>query len=92
VDAEILTGGELDPNATTVSDLPTETGQATPGAGGDPGSAPPPEALEACQGKTANTACQYEGVFGKRDGVCNELFGQLVCMPGVVLPTLPSLP
>jgi hypothetical protein len=85
VSAEILTGGEVDPNATG--------DQVIPGVDpdqGEPPEKPPKEALEACEGKTVNTACQYQGVFGLRDGVCNELFGQLVCMPGVVLPTLPS--
>jgi len=88
VSAEILTGGEVDPNGTGISGPAPDTGElVTPIV--DQGEEPPPEALEACAGKTANTACQYDGLFGPMDGVCNELFGQLVCMPGVVLPTLP---
>lgn len=90
VSAEILTGGEVDPNATPSSVPAPETGvQATPTVDTGQGE-PPTEALAACAGKTANTACQYDGLFGPMDGVCNELFGQLVCMPGLVLPTLPS--
>jgi hypothetical protein len=87
VSDEIFIGGEVDPNATVSTG--TESGVPIPTV--DPGQGePPPEALEACAGKTTNTACQYDGVFGPMNGVCNELFGQLVCMPGVVLPTLPS--
>lgn len=94
VNPEIITGGEVDPNAAGGSGPGPETGgQATPGVDtgqGEQPDQPPPEALEACAGKSANTACQYDGIFGPMDGVCNQLFGQLVCMPGVVLPTLPS--
>jgi hypothetical protein len=90
VSSEILTGGELDPNALVGPEPGTSpVDQVTPTVDIGEGE-PPPEALEACEGKTVNTACQYEGVLGTRTGVCNELFGQLVCMPGVVLPTLPS--
>ena len=88
VSDQVLTGGEVDPNALTVSSVPaTPVFQITPSLAGDQ---PPPEAFAACEGKTANTACQYEWVFGRQNGVCYDLFGQLVCMPGVVLPTFPS--
>jgi hypothetical protein len=85
----IVTGGEPDPmEPITPGVIPGETpAVAQPGGQENP---PPPEALEACEGKTTNTACQYDLGFGPTDGVCNDLFGQLVCMPGVVLPTLPS--
>jgi hypothetical protein len=87
VSDKILIGGEVDSNATTSPGA--DSGVPIPTV--DPGQAePPPEALEACAGKTTNTACQYDGLLGPMNGVCNELFGQLVCMPGVVLPTLPS--
>jgi hypothetical protein len=76
VSSEIITGGEIDPNVPT--SLIGEEGE------------PPPEAYEACEGKTINTACQYEGVIGPMDGVCHNLFNQLVCIPGIVLPTFPS--
>ena len=90
VSAQLLTGGEVDPNAATVSAAPTlsvPTLQITPAA---VATQPPEEALKACEGKKANTECEYEWIFGKQNGVCNDIFGQLVCMPGVVLPTLPS--
>jgi hypothetical protein len=50
----------------------------------------PPEAYEACEGQSANTACQYDIGFGPTDGACRDVFGQLVCLPGWVVPTLPS--
>ena len=83
VGAEIATGGEADPNFSTAPSAAAPTLQlnAVPTT-----SQPPPEAYKACQGKKANTACQYEWIFGKENGVCNDIFGQLVCMPGVVLP------
>lgn len=83
--AQVHTGGEVDPNAIATPKVPVPSVQVTQGA-----TKPPPEAFAACKGKKVNTACQYEWIFGKQDGVCNELFGQLVCMPGVVLPTFPS--
>ncbi len=86
ISAELLTGGEVDPNATTAPTAPEPSAQATPGAAGDQ---PPPEAYAACEGKTVNTACHYEWIFGRQDGVCYSLFNQLVCMPGLVLPTFP---
>ncbi len=89
---QVLTGGEVDPNAATITDaslLAVPTVQITPGA---LATQPPEEALKACQGKKANTECEYEWIFGKQKGVCNDIFGQLVCMPGVVIPTLPPLP
>jgi hypothetical protein len=88
VSPEVFTGGEADPSFTTAPAalLPTPRVSAVPTG------QPPPEAFEACKGKKANTACQYEWVFGKQDGVCNDIFGQLVCMPGVVVPTVPGIP
>ena len=86
VSDQVLTGGEVDQKATAVLNAPLPTVQFTPSASSEE---PPPEAYKACTGKKANTACQYEWIFGTQDGVCNEFFGQLVCMPGVVLPTLP---
>jgi hypothetical protein len=87
ISSQVYTGGEVDPNAAIAPAMPEPSVQVTPGVQGNQ---PPPEAFAACEGKKANTACQYEWIFGKQDGVCYELFGQLVCMPGVVLPTLPS--
>ena len=89
VSAEIYTGGEAEPNAGATPSPAVPTLQFTPLPTSEQ---PPPEAFEACKGKKANTACQYEWIFGKQNGVCNDLFGQLVCMPGVVLPTMPALP
>lgn len=86
VSPDIFTGGDTDPNATTAPSAAAPGTQATAAATGQQ---PPPEAFAACEGKQANTACQYEWIFGKQDGVCNDIFGQLVCMPGVVLPALP---
>jgi hypothetical protein len=83
---DILTGGEVDPNHTTPPVAAQPAAQVTPPPASNQ---PPPEAFAACEGKQANTACTYEWIFGKQDGVCNDIFGQLVCMPGVVLPTLP---
>jgi len=87
IDTQVLTGGELDPNAVTAPVVSEPSPQNTPGVEGDQ---PPPEAYAACEGKTANTACDYEWIFGRQQGVCYDLFNQLVCMPGVVLPTFPS--
>jgi len=89
VGPEVLTGGEAEPNAGTTPSTALPTMQFTPAPTSEQ---PPPEAFKACEGKKANTACQYEWIFGKQDGVCNDIFGQLVCMPGVVLPTMPALP
>lgn len=86
VSAEVSTGGELDPNAATAPAILEPSPQTTPGAAGDQ---PPPEAYAACEGKKVNTACEYEWIFGRQEGVCYDVFGQLVCMPGVVLPTIP---
>ena len=90
VGPDVFTGGEADRNTSTAPSaaLPTAlpTALVTPKPSSDE---PPPEAFAACEGKQTNTACQYEWIFGKQDGVCNDIFGQLVCMPGVVLPTLP---
>ena len=83
---DIFTGGDTDPNATTAPSAAAPGAQATAPAASQQ---PPPEAFAACEGKQVNTACQYEWIFGKQDGVCNDIFGQLVCMPGVVLPALP---
>ncbi len=83
---DIFTGGDTDPNATTAPSAVAPGAQATAPAASQQ---PPPEAFAACEGKQVNTACQYEWIFGKQDGVCNDIFGQLVCMPGVVLPALP---
>jgi len=83
---QVLTGGEADPNAVTTPNALQPNIKATLTVAVNQ---PPPEAFAACEGKTANTACEYEWIFGRQDGVCNELFGQLVCMPGVVLPTIP---
>jgi len=87
---EAGTGGEVDPKAVTISATPVvsiPTLQITPAA---VATQPPEEALKACQGKKVNTECEYEWIFGRQKGVCNDIFGQLVCMPGVVIPTLPS--
>jgi hypothetical protein len=87
VSAELFSGGEPDPGFVTppAALVPTLQVSAIP-------TGQPPEAFEACQGKEANTPCQYEWIFGKQDGVCNDIFGQLVCMPGVVVPTVPGIP
>jgi hypothetical protein len=86
VSGQIATGGEVDPNAATAPTVLIPTLQITPGA---VATQPPPEAYEACKGKKVNTACEYEWIFGRQEGVCYDIFGQLVCMPGVVIPTLP---
>ena len=89
---DIFTGGEPDPVSPT--DPAAAPGEQIPDQGEILGTPmpdePPEEAFVACEGKTTNTACVYDMGFGPTDGVCNDLFGQLVCMPGVVLPTLPS--
>ncbi len=88
---DIVTGNAPDPMEPTSPEAgigPTPTLSA-PGQGGE-GYPPPPEAVEACEGKSANTACQYDIGFGPTDGACRDVFGQLVCLPGWVVPTLPS--
>ena len=89
---EIFTGGPTDPVAPTNPEgSPGEQYTTPEGAISTPLPEEPPEAaFEACEGQSVNTSCSYDIGFGPKNGVCLDVFGQLVCLPGVVMPTLPS--
>lgn len=88
----MVSGGAADPMEPTAPEavLGITPTVGLPDQGGQQGSEPPPEAIEACEGQSANTACQYDIGFGPTNGACRDVFGQLVCLPGWVVPTLPS--
>ena len=89
---DIFTGGPTDPVVPTNPEAsPGEQYPLPEGILNTPlPEEPPEEAFEACEGKSVNTSCTYDIGFGPKSGVCLDVFGQLVCLPGVVLPTLPS--
>lgn len=41
---------------------------------------PPPEAIEACEGKKEGDSCEFEGRRGKVTGTCQTRRDQLVCV------------
>lgn len=95
VSAEIMTGGEIDPNIGATGGLPDSgagSGQGNPPAQGQTPGAPqgnPPSqaAINACAGKTQGAACSF-GVplVGSVNGSCMELQSRavslLACVPG----------
>jgi len=50
------------------------------GQGGHP-PGPPPESIEACQGKSENDACSFTSPRGTVEGLCLSPRGQLHCVP-----------
>ncbi|MCC6273918.1 MAG: hypothetical protein IT572_10680 [Deltaproteobacteria bacterium] len=47
--------------------------------GGNQG--PPPEATAACSGAAQNQACEFETPHGNVSGTCQDIQGQVACVP-----------
>ncbi len=45
------------------------------------GRMPPPEAIQACQGKSMGAVCEFEDRQGIMQGICNDKPGVLACAP-----------
>ncbi len=62
-----------------------QAGQAGPGGGRPPG--PPPEAVQACAGKSEGAQVSFSGRNGESfSGVCRSIDGQLAAMPAGMAP------
>lgn len=51
-----------------------------------PGRVPPPEAIQACQGKQGGDACSIEAPRGTVEGTCRNLPGAFACVPEGRMP------
>jgi hypothetical protein len=56
---------------------PGQGGQAVPPGQGSP----PSEALSACQGSSAGSACQFQTPKGTVNGTCQLIQNELACVP-----------
>lgn len=51
---------------------------------------PPPEALNACQGKQSGTSCQFISPHGTINGTCQTIQNQVACVPEGMGPGRPQ--
>jgi hypothetical protein len=68
------------PNQTAKISQPAASAQDS-GSQGQPGGAPPQEAITACTGLTEQAACTFTSPKGSETGVCETVQSQLACSP-----------
>lgn len=81
--------GEIDDEEERSTDDIDEDSGVTPGStdsgstpGDDDGELPPPEAVEACDGKAVGDACEFIGLESETiSGTCEQIEDLLACVP-----------